>query len=417
MSVVRLLFAGMCATVVVGCGGGGSPPTGSGGNPNPNPIAPPTTNVATAVVNSGPVGANSINTLFTTVTLCMPGSTTNCQTIDGIEIDTQSSGLRILSSALTLALPAKLNANGSTLVECAQFADGFSWGPLASADMTIAGESAPSLSVQIIGSSSFPTIPSACSSVGMELDTVASFGANGLLGVGTPATDCGAACAASSGPGVYYACASATSCIGTTVTLAEQLQNPATLFATDNNGLIIELPSVGANGAATVTGAIVFGVDTETNNASGSQTVLAVETGTSYLTAVFNGQNYSGSFLDSGSNGLFFNDASLTQCASNDFQNFYCPASTENLSATLVAWTASGSGGTKDVVNFSIANAETVIDANPTGTAFDNVGGIFDGTNSADTFDFGLPFFYGRFVYEVYEGKSSSKSSGPYFAF
>jgi hypothetical protein len=38
-------------------------------------------------------------------------------------------------------------------------------------------------------------------------------------------------------------------------------------------------------------------------------------------------------------------------------------------------------------------------------------------TGIADTFDFGLPFFYGRNVYEVFEGKSSSVASGPYFAF
>src|SRR5271165_670218 len=140
MSAVRLLFAGWCAIVVVGCGGG-SPPKGSGGNPNPIPT--PTSNVAAAIVSSGPAGSNSINTLYTSVTLCVPGSTTSCQTIDDIEIDTQSSGLRIFASVLTLALPAKLNANGSTLVECAQFADGFSWGPLTIADMTIANESAP----------------------------------------------------------------------------------------------------------------------------------------------------------------------------------------------------------------------------------------------------------------------------------
>jgi uncharacterized protein DUF3443 len=416
MSVVRPLLAGLCAAAVASCGGGGGLPKGSGGNPNP--IATPTTNAAAAVVNSGPAGTNAINTLYTSVTLCIPGSTTSCQTIGDIEIDTQSSGLRILASALTLALPAKLNANGSMLVECTQFADGFSWGPLVTADMTIAGESAPSLEVQVIGAANFTAIPPACSATGMSLDTVAAFGANGILGVGTPATDCGPACVASSAPGFYYACTSATNCVGTSLDLVDQLQNPATLFATDNNGLIIELPSVGAAGATTVTGAIVFGVDTASNNASGTATVLAVQTETSYLSVSFNGQTYATSFLDSGSNGLYFNDSALRQCTgSENNSGFYCPSSTQNPPASVLAYTASGMGGTEVPVQISIANAETLFSDDPGAAAFSNLAGIWDTTSTTDTFDLGLPFFYGRHVYEVYEGKSSSKAAGPYFAF
>jgi hypothetical protein len=413
MTRFRLQIVGLAALALAACGGG-STPTGSG---NPNPIPTPTTNVAAAIVDAGPTGANAVNTLYTSVMLCVPGSTTNCQTIDDIEIDTQSSGLRILASALTLTLPAKLTASGATLVECAQFADGFSWGPLATADLTIAGESAPSLIVQVVGAANFATIPPACSSAGMALDTVASFGSNGILGVGTPATDCGPSCVVSTDAGFYYACSTETNCVGTLVDIADQLPNPATLFATDNNGLIIELPNVTAAGAASVTGAIVFGVDTAANNASGAQTVLAVETGTSYLSVSLNGQIYAGSFLDSGSNGLFFNDPSILQCTNSNIQDFYCPTSTENLTATLIAYTASGTGGTQDPVTLSIANAETLFTDAPEDTAFSNLGGIFDGTNSADTFDLGLPFFYGHHVYEVYEGKSSSKGPGPYFAF
>jgi hypothetical protein len=414
MSVIRLLVAGLCVSVLAACGGGGGLPKGSGGKSNP--IAPPATNVAAALVNAGPAGANAINTLYVSVTLCVPGSTTNCQTIDGIEVDTQSSGLRVLASALTLALPPKLNGNGGTIAECAQFADGFSWGPLATADMTIASESAPSLAVQIIGSTAF-AIPSLCSMTGAELDTVALFGANGILGVGTQVQDCGPSCVASTEPGFYYACASPTNCVATTIELVAQLQNPATLFATDNNGLIIELPSVGAAGAESVTGALVFGIDTQSNNASGTATVLAVQTGTSYLSVLFSGQTYASSFLDSGSNALFFNDSALTTCGGiQSNSGFYCPASTENLAASLIAYTASGTGGTKASLNFSIADADALFN-NPADTAFSNLGGIWDTTTTTDTFDLGLPFFYGRNVYEVYEGKSSSKTAGPYFAF
>ena len=72
--------------------------------PSTNVIATPTQNVQPITVNAGPAN-NYANGLFTSVTICVPGSTANCQTIDGVLVDTGSSGLRILSSALTLTLP------------------------------------------------------------------------------------------------------------------------------------------------------------------------------------------------------------------------------------------------------------------------------------------------------------------------
>jgi hypothetical protein len=50
--------------------------------------------------------------VFTTVTICAPGSTTNCQTIDHVQVDTGSVGLRIISSVLAsgLALPQQQDA-------------------------------------------------------------------------------------------------------------------------------------------------------------------------------------------------------------------------------------------------------------------------------------------------------------------
>src|SRR5207342_1303998 len=69
-----------------------------------NVVAAPAQNVQPITVNSGPAN-NYVNGLFTSVTVCVPGSASNCQTIDGVLVDTGSSGLRILSSALTLNLP------------------------------------------------------------------------------------------------------------------------------------------------------------------------------------------------------------------------------------------------------------------------------------------------------------------------
>jgi uncharacterized protein DUF3443 len=94
---------------------------------------------------------------ITTITVCEPGSTTNCQSIDGIEVDTGSYGLRLMASVLTLSLPAMAAANGNSLVECMQFVGGYSWGPVARVDVQVAGESASSVPVQLIGDPAFPT--------------------------------------------------------------------------------------------------------------------------------------------------------------------------------------------------------------------------------------------------------------------
>ena len=197
----QALVIGTSIAVLVACGGKGSTLSGGGST---NQIAPPGSNVATVVVNAGPAG-NDVNTLFTSVTICVPGSTTSCQTIDDIEIDTGSSGFRVLASALNLSLPTVTDTVGNNLLECTQFVDGESWGPIATADLTVASETAASLPIQVIGDTNFAPIPTACSSIGTVEDTVSSFGANGILGIGVFTQDCGVACTTAPANGVYYA--------------------------------------------------------------------------------------------------------------------------------------------------------------------------------------------------------------------
>ena len=56
---------------------------------------------------------------------------------------------------LTVVLPVTHDVNNNSYGECAQFVDGYSWGPLALADVTISGESAASLPIQVIGDTNF----------------------------------------------------------------------------------------------------------------------------------------------------------------------------------------------------------------------------------------------------------------------
>src|SRR5690349_1551242 len=141
-----LLFATLLVAQV-------SPQCGSGstsGSSLPN-------NTLSVVVNSGPNGGY-INGLFTSVVVCAPGSS-NCQTIGGILVDTGSIGLRVLRTALTVSLPQRTASNGAPLVECAQFTDGFTWGPLYTADVKLSDEMASSIPIQMIDETQFHAIP------------------------------------------------------------------------------------------------------------------------------------------------------------------------------------------------------------------------------------------------------------------
>lgn len=386
------------ALLLAGCGGGGD------NGPTP---PPPTDNTVAVIVDAGP--GDYANLLFVSVTVCAPGASTNCQSIDHVLVDTGSVGLRIFASVLSpaISLPQQRDANGNAIVQCTQFADGFSWGPVKIADVRIAGEQASSVPIQVIADPAFPTIPSSCSNTGPPENDVETFGANGLLGVGFFLQDCGDACAQLTIPGNYYSCP-ASGCVPTRVAVGLQVQHPVAFFAADNNGVIIRLPSIPAAGAATVSGSLLFGIGTQSNNSVSGVTVLSADTNTGNLTTVFNNKSYTTSYIDSGSNGTFFGTGIFTNCSAS-FIGFYCPATTQNVSATI-----RGTNGAASVVNFSVANAEQLVTANPTFYAFNNLAGS---NSDTATFGWGLPFFYGRSVFTAIEGQSTPAGVGPYVAF
>jgi hypothetical protein len=382
-----------------GCGGGGeaAPPTGP--------------NVQAITVDAGPT--NNINLLFTTVTICAPGSTSNCQSIDHVLVDTGSTGLRIMSSVLSpsLSLRQQTDVNGNPVVECGQFASGFTWGPVKEADVRMAGELAGSVPIQVIGDPTFSAVPMDCSAIGLPLNSVSQLGAKGLLGVNVFQQDCGLACAPGAIllKGTYYTCPSTGACQQTQASLAQQVQNPIGLFPVDNNGVIIALPSVSAIGAPSVRGSMIFGIGTQDNNGLGNAHVLPVDPDTAKFTTVLNLVSYSNSFIDSGSNALFFVfDSTIPPC-SGSLAAFYCPPVTRNLSATN-----QGTSGAPSTVIFQVANAQSLFTANPTFFAFGNLAGS---NPHATSFDWGLPFFFGRNVFTAIEGQNTPAGPGPYVAY
>lgn len=392
-------FAGLAFSV--GCGGHSSTPASAVVTP-----PPAGSNVQAITVDAGPAG-NYANGAFTSVTVCAPGTTT-CQTIDGILVDTGSSGLRILSSAMTtVSLPKQTAADGNPVVECLPFVSGYTWGPVQTADVQMSGEKASSLPIQVISATDYP-VPTSCSNQGTAENTLSQLGSNGILGVGPYAQDCGGACVSTGAgnPSLYFECPTS-GCVVTGEPLAKQVLNPVTLFASDNNGVIIELPAASAP-AVSLSGSLIFGIGTQSNNALGSATVYPTDNRFDFVTT-YKGQAYPTSFIDSGSNGLFFLTSAIANIpACSDATFFYCPLTTQNLSAVTQGALGVGTG----TVNFSVANADSLF-TNGTATVFGQLGG----PNSLSGFDWGLPFFYGRNVYTAIEGQSTPGGVGPYWAY
>ena len=380
------------------CGGGGS---GNTSGTTPAPVE----NTTTLDVNLGPAN-NLVNGLYTSVTICEPGSS-NCQAIPDVSVDTGSVGLRIISSQLRVSLPQATDTSGNALQTCIDFADGsYAWGPVASADIQMAGEKASSVPVQLIPATPSFAAPSDCVGTGLNDNTVETLGANAILGLGNFRQDCGFACtpASSKVAPVYFVCPNSV-CRIAPVALTGQLQNPVWLFPQDNNGLLISLPSIPATGQPSVPGSLIFGIGTQSDNALGSAKVYRTDTSGNFVTT-FRNVAYNNSFLDTGSNGLYFLDASTVGIpACHDSPDYYCPASTVTYAATNT-----GVNGTSGQVSFSIANADSLF-ASPN-AAFDDLGG-----DNPGSFDWGMPFFFGRNVFIGIEGQSSSGGVGPYWAY
>jgi hypothetical protein len=126
---------------------------------------------------------------------------------------------------------------------------------------------------------------------------------------------------------------------------------------------------------------------------------------------VFNGKTYSDSFIDSGSNGLFFDASSIKTCTINS-EVWFCPTSIQSLSATTEGYAGSPSG----MVSFQIGNASPLLSSS--NNVFIELGAPYtSGNTSYTSFDWGLPFFLGRSVYVGIEGKTSILGTGPYWAY
>jgi hypothetical protein len=349
------------------------------------------------------VGCEYVNEPCVSVKICVPG-TTQCQTINNVLLDTGSYGLRLFSSVVNLSLPQQQDSSGRSLAECVSYADGSSqWGPVKIADVGLAGEKALNVPIQIVNAS-FPGVPSDCT----DLDTTPqTSGFNGILGVGLFTEDCGSGCVTNANNRLYFGCSGST-CTSTTVTIAKQVSNPVSFLPSDNNGVILQLPSISSSGAVSVSGSLILGIGTQSNNTFSNVLVFPADNSADFLTS-FNGHVYD-AFIDSGSNGLYFpGPSNLTRCSdASGLAGFFCPQSLMSFTATQMG----PSQTPQEAVSFQIMNAEVAFSNTNPNWVFNDLGGQMDGT-----FDWGLPFFLGRTVFVGIENKHSNLGTGPYWAY
>jgi hypothetical protein len=349
---------------------------------------------------------------YVSVTICIPGGqgSNQCATIDHMQLDTGSVGVRVLSSTLGSALAASLpTQTGATddptgnasIAECAVFGSGYTWGSIKRADVTIGSKVASNMPIQVIADGKYST-PSNCQSRGgNDLGSVTDIGANGVVGIAPPQRDNPAA-ATTPLPAAYYYCTSATTCTSTRVPLDTQVMNPVANFTSDNNGTIIRLPALPPGGQATAAGELIFGIGTQTNNVLPSAPNILALNQYGYFTTTYKSGTYT-SAIDSGSNANIFADSTVPYTSNY----WYVPTATLSLSAIL---TGVASGSTPATVPFSLANAASLL-ANQY-AAYDSLG-----SPSSGMFIWGLPFFYGRSVYTALNNVRIGNQTGPFIAF
>ena len=160
---------------------------------------------------------------------------------------------------------------------------------------------------------------------------------------------------------------------------------------------------------------MIFGIGTQDDNALGTAKVFALNN-SGYLGTTFDGKSLSLSFVDSGSSGISFPDKSMPVC--NGFDgDLFCPKKDVSLSATLTS-----TNGSSADVPFVVGNADTLFAQFPRDSVFASICSpalVTDATapNGPSSFDWGLPFFFGRTVFTSIEGRSTPGGTGPYVAF
>jgi len=235
-----------------------------------------------------------------------------------------------------------------------------------------------------------------------ETDTVASFDGNGLVGVAFTLTD----------TGIYYTCAtSGKSCVEDHSYAG--IPNLTSKFSTDNNGVVITLPAVSAAGTATpVMGSLIFGVGTETNNKPPKGTIALANELANGIFRVNLGSTKATVYIDSGTDDLVATDSAIAKCKDNQPGGsiYYCPSKNTAISMGVYSYTKTAPAFN---MGFTIANSDNLLSVSD--VAYSSLAEAVSpgSTLSSTTYAMGLSTFFGRTMYFVFNGKTSSLGTGP----
>ncbi|MFL9952547.1 DUF3443 domain-containing protein [Paraburkholderia nemoris] len=438
-TIHKTFWAAMTAASVLlaACGGGSGGSSGDGSsigwNATPDWITPPngsggtsgsgnagyTSNIKTDKNNTVTVRVDnsmgSINMLYASIQVCAPGTQGKgpCVTVDRMLVDTGSTGVRIAASALQ-SLNSQLltqvgapddNTGAFPIAECMTFASGFTWGSVKRADITIGNRTASNIPIQVTGDGAFSTPADCAARGGADLSTARSLGANGILGIGHGVQDSKDALQKAV-PGLYYYCPSANSCVSTRMTVDKEVMNPVAAFDADYNGTVIRLPAIAAGGQAGVSGQLIFGVGTQSNNTPPANANIFALDEYATMTTQYHGTVLNWSAIDSGTNAYLFPDDAIPTASEWEW---YTPSSPLNLTATMEPTDGSSPPVS---VTFPIDNALNLMASG--NAAYNNVGAY---STHSRMFLWGLPFFYGRSVYTVIGNSKIGKLTGPFVAF
>jgi hypothetical protein len=351
---------------------------------------------------------------YTNIKICPPGSQANCQVIDHVIVDTGSVGLRIGYSVLKnnpnlLAGMQNVSTGGAQiLTNCQGFFDGSSlYGPVQTADVYIADTFAPNFPLQIFGQ--IDPGSNVCGSP----EGIKQFGANGIVGVRI--SPLGA-------EGSFYSCntdgkSSCTGCTfdGSKCTTENTTYNPipnlVSQLKNDNNGFTIDLHNIQDSGATVpVLGLLILGVGTQADNTP-PEGIIPLQAPGAYINLTIGNNTASGAIIDSGTSVLFINDPDLPPCPVNSF--FYCPITTKSKNPTPTTPISLGlSSNTATTpafdVTYKVGNADALF-FNGIALAYNDLAASADGLSPT----LGLPMFFGRTMYFVFDGQQSPLGTGP----
>jgi hypothetical protein len=354
--------------------------------------------------------SGDFNRPFVSVTVCTPG-TADCRTIDRILVNTSSTGLILMASAIdpALSLPQLRDASGRATARCLLYGtsnsagkyEAVSWSAVRKADLKLADMVAPSLSVEVMNDDAIPSIPDICRNAGIS--TLTDLGYNGMLGLRGLDADCGASCAAQvHAVPRYYGC-DATGCAGVTVPVESQVRNPVALFGPGyDNGHALSLPALDAVSNTPLQGRLTFGIGAQAGNEPANVKMFRNDNA-GYLTAFYNGVQ-TRAMLDTNYRSLKFHDPSIPQCSSSTVNSYYCPPSAQGIDLSLLS-----ASGTRDALGLTIMRP-------PSSTPY-QVASFGRYGAAEEPVVLGVPFYLGRTVFTAIEGKSTPLGIGPYIAF